>query len=230
MLSFNWNQIACLHIAFYFVFKLCLFLSFCFNAQEQPHHQSNDFKGNNKVVDSNFQRFTTQGFMVLLVTVSYLGYLGKLDWAVVYPVDDRIARIGSVVAALATLTMMWTHLYLGKSWSGVVSKQVDQKLVTSGPYAFARHPMYAFGYLQPLGLWLLTNNWLMGGLWAFQKAFVTRRMGREDMLMVELFGEEYANYHKTTGAILPFKPFGWDLGLSEAEVQAALKNRNKKST
>jgi protein-S-isoprenylcysteine O-methyltransferase Ste14 len=78
--------------------------------------------------------------------------------------------------------------------------------------------MYAAGYLQPIGIWLMTNNWLLTLLWILQKAFVTARIRREDLLMVELFQEEYHQYHKQTGALCPWKPFGWDLGLSNQEV------------
>lgn len=221
----TWTQIACLHIAFYYCFKIVVFSIYHLYVREKRDDQQSQ---KDQTVDSTFQRLATQGFMASLIVVSTMGYMGKLEWAVLFPVNDVQARVGNVVAIIASVTMMWTHYYLGKSWSGVVSKQVDQKLVISGPYAFARHPMYAFGYLQPVGLWLMTNNWVMTTLWGIQKIFVTFRIRREDLLMVELFGEQYLKYHKSCGALLPFKPFGWDLGLSEAEAERALKNYKKK--
>ncbi len=201
----SWTQIACLHIFFFCLFKVALFIWFRLSHREKKDEKTPHDAAKDKPVDGTIQRVLTEGFMPFFFVIAVLGYSGKLDWAVLYPVDDNIARIGSGIAALGSITLVWVHIALGKSWSGVVSKQVDQKLITTGPYALARHPMYAFSYFQPLGLWLLTNNWLMAGIWFFQKLFLLQRIRREDLLMVELFGEEYAKYHKTCGALLPFK-------------------------
>jgi protein-S-isoprenylcysteine O-methyltransferase Ste14 len=77
-------------------------------------------------------------------------------------------------------------------------------LVTSGPYRFIRHPIYT-AFLLILGSTLLISaNWLIGLAWISMTVLeVASRIGFEEQLMLEYFGDQYLEYSKRTGRLLP---------------------------
>jgi protein-S-isoprenylcysteine O-methyltransferase Ste14 len=79
-----------------------------------------------------------------------------------------------------------------------------QSLVTSGPYRFIRHPIYT-AFLFILGSTLfISANWLIGTAWIGMTVLeVASRVGFEEQLMLEYFGDQYRDYMKRTGRLLP---------------------------
>jgi protein-S-isoprenylcysteine O-methyltransferase Ste14 len=75
--------------------------------------------------------------------------------------------------------------------------------VTSGPYRYVRHPMYAGGLLACTGSAIVA-----GGAWIFLLvilgALFLWRAGAEDKLMAQQFANEYPAYKKRTKALIPF--------------------------
>ncbi|WP_293372391.1 isoprenylcysteine carboxylmethyltransferase family protein [Phenylobacterium sp.] len=75
-----------------------------------------------------------------------------------------------------------------------IDAERKQTVVTTGPYAFVRHPMYAFALPQFIGCPLVLGSWwgLTGGV-AITLAVTWRALGEEKMLKAELAGyEDYA--------------------------------------
>ncbi|MFC1763980.1 methyltransferase family protein [Planctomycetota bacterium] len=77
-------------------------------------------------------------------------------------------------------------------------------LITSGPYKYLRHPLYAcllssFNF----GLAMLLNNWIFL-IWALVLHPLWHwNIRREEKLMTKTFPNEYAAYCKVTGRFLP---------------------------
>jgi protein-S-isoprenylcysteine O-methyltransferase Ste14 len=76
--------------------------------------------------------------------------------------------------------------------------------VTSGVYRHVRHPMYSAFWLWAIAQALLLPNWIAGpaGLVGFGTLFFLR-IGREEQLMIEAFGDEYRDYMRRTSRVLP---------------------------
>jgi protein-S-isoprenylcysteine O-methyltransferase Ste14 len=76
--------------------------------------------------------------------------------------------------------------------------------VTYGVYRLIRHPMYASIWLWGIGQGLLLPNWVAGCLVLPVFAIMYfYRIPREEQMMRELFGEEYEEYMRQTGRVLP---------------------------
>ena len=77
--------------------------------------------------------------------------------------------------------------------------------MASGVYAHVRHPMYSAFWLLALAQALLVPNWLAGlsGIVGWGILFFLR-IGREEALMVETFGDEYRAYMQRTARVLPW--------------------------
>lgn len=78
-----------------------------------------------------------------------------------------------------------------------------ERLVTSGPYALSRNPMYVGWALAQLGIGLVTGSgWTVAtlpavGLW------IHRDVVREEHRLQESFGDEYERYSERVGRYLP---------------------------
>jgi protein-S-isoprenylcysteine O-methyltransferase Ste14 len=99
---------------------------------------------------------------------------------------------------------VWGRLYLKTNWADHVRIYDDQTLITTGPYRFVRHPLYAsiiwmfygaaIAYLNPLAA---IENTLI-----FIPAMIYRS-NLEERALQETFGEQYADYRKKTGRFFP---------------------------
>ena len=106
---------------------------------------------------------------------------------------------------LAALWLFWrSHSDLGLNWSAFLEMRQDHQLIRQGVYRSIRHPMYVSIFLFGLAQALLLQNWIAGlsGLVTFLPLYVVRTP-REERMMREWFGEEYQDYMRQTGRIIP---------------------------
>jgi protein-S-isoprenylcysteine O-methyltransferase Ste14 len=126
-----------------------------------------------------------------------------LGWYVLMGVDRRFGWY-SVPVSLQVLGAVLLCLGIWLSWQVMkensyaapvvkVQKERGHKVVTTGPYAYVRHPMYASVIFFALGVPLLLGSWwglLVSPL--LLSVLALRAVLEERMLMAELEG--YANY------------------------------------
>jgi protein-S-isoprenylcysteine O-methyltransferase Ste14 len=112
--------------------------------------------------------------------------------------------LGAAVFAAALWLFHRTHKDLGRNWSVTLEVRDRHTLVTNGVYGRVRHPMYLAFWLWAVAQALLLPNWIAGpaGLIGFGTLFFLR-VGREEALMIETFGDEYRRYMARTSRILP---------------------------
>lgn len=140
------------------------------------------------------------GFVTVIVHVINPAWL---SWASLpFPLWLRWTGVG--IALLGFALLQWSQNTLGKNWSDTPRMIKEQSLVTSGPYQFIRHPIYT-AFLLILGSTLLiSGNWLIGLAWIGMTVLeIASRISFEESLMLEYFGEQYREYIKQTGRLLP---------------------------
>jgi protein-S-isoprenylcysteine O-methyltransferase Ste14 len=92
--------------------------------------------------------------------------------------------------------------HLGRNWGMPMSRREQPELVTSGPYAHLRHPIYTGLILAMIGSAIGVNiSWALvivpvGAYFIFSAR-------REEALMLQLFPEQYAAYMARTGMLAP---------------------------
>jgi protein-S-isoprenylcysteine O-methyltransferase Ste14 len=152
---------------------------------------------------------------ILSKIAGLLGVLGFLS-IIVYTVNPNwlafaslsfptwLRWLGVGVALVGFALLQWSQITLGKSWSDTPRMMKEQTLITSGPYRTIRHPIYT-AFILILGSTLfISSNWLIGLCWAGMTVLeVASRIGFEESLMLEFFGETYREYMKKTGRLLP---------------------------
>jgi protein-S-isoprenylcysteine O-methyltransferase Ste14 len=140
------------------------------------------------------------GFITLLAYVINPGWLA---WAGLFlPLWLRWTGVG--IAILGFVLLQWAQVTLASSWSDTPRMMKEQTLITSGPYHSIRHPIYT-AFLLILGSTLfISSNWLIGICWAGMTILeIISRIGFEESLMLEYFGEQYREYMKWTGRLFP---------------------------
>jgi protein-S-isoprenylcysteine O-methyltransferase Ste14 len=121
-----------------------------------------------------------------------------------YPLRPWQPFLGGAVFAASLYLFRRTHKELGRNWSVTLEIREQHILITEGVYRFVRHPMYSAFWLWAIAQALLLPNWIGGfaGLVGFGILFFLR-VGREEALMTETFGEQYRAYAQRTWRVLP---------------------------
>jgi len=111
---------------------------------------------------------------------------------------------GAVVFAVALWLLARSHADLGKHWSPYLQVKDDHALVARGVYRHIRHPMYAAHLLWGVAQLLLVPNWVAGpgALLTFLPVYLIR-VGHEEEMMIQAFGDEYRSYMARTGRLMP---------------------------
>ncbi|MFT0858506.1 protein-S-isoprenylcysteine O-methyltransferase [Ancylobacter sp. G4_0304] len=121
-----------------------------------------------------------------------------------YPYSIVQFALGTAVFIFSLWLFRRTHKDLGKNWSVTLEIKDSHKLITGGVYRHVRHPMYSAFFLWALAQLILIPNWIAGpaGFIGFGILFAFR-VGREEAMMLDTFGDEYRDYMKRTARVVP---------------------------
>jgi len=141
--------------------------------------------------------------VVLLLRLAVLGHASPDAPLYARNPGRLLGLVGLVVCGLGVGLAILARACLGPNWGTQVWNEEHRELVTSGPYALVRHPIYGGMLLAMLGsaigqslLWLLP-------LTVYAPHFI-RSARLEERLLSEQFPERYRAYMKRTWMLLPF--------------------------
>jgi len=147
---------------------------------------------------------------LLLISLTGLGILPLIYIATGMPhfadyaLQSFQAWVGLFLSIAALMMFQLTHRALGRNWSVSLDVREGHLLVTDGIYSKVRHPMYSAFWLWALSQAALLPNWVAGfsGIVGFGVLFFGR-VGREEKMMVETFGDRYREYMARTYRVIP---------------------------
>lgn len=148
---------------------------------------------------------------LLLISLTGLGILPFIYIATGFPrfagytFRPAQAWMGLIVAIMSLVMFRLTHKALGRNWSVSLEVRENHKLISNGVYRHLRHPMYTAFWLWAVAQALLLPNWFAGcaGLVGFGILFFGR-VGKEEGLMLESFGDDYRQYMSRTRRVIPW--------------------------
>jgi protein-S-isoprenylcysteine O-methyltransferase Ste14 len=143
------------------------------------------------------------GLVILLPMIGYIINPNWVAWARFDPPTwMRLAAVG--VGAVNTGLVFWMYRSLDTNVSPVEEARENAALITSGPYRWIRHPLYAFGMVSIVALTFMTAMWWIGVLALPLIAFfILWRVPREEAKLIEVFGDTYRDYMRRTGRFFP---------------------------
>lgn len=113
------------------------------------------------------------------------------------------AGAGVALCALGIAIAIWARTFLGRNWGAPMSLREGHELVTSGPYAVVRHPIYSGITLAMLGTSLAAwFPWMAITVAAF--AYFVYAATVEERSMKAAFPDEYPPYAKRTKMLIPY--------------------------
>ena len=145
--------------------------------------------------------FVSRVLMFFLLVAWLVLYAINPPWMKVLlaPFPGWLRWVGFALGIVSLGFWIWTQVALGKDWSPQLQLREDHHLVTTGPYARIRHPLYTamFGYGTSLAL--VTANWVFIIFAVMIIAGSAARVPKEEQMMIKEFGEEYEAYMQKTG-------------------------------
>ena len=124
------------------------------------------------------------------------------------PLRAVALMFGSVLYGVGFGSVIWGRVVMGEMYN--VSTEVGaelfahHRLVTSGPFALVRHPMYLGVAIQFLGGVLLYRTWSVVLLLAEEIVTNIGRARREEQALAAEFGQEWQAYARRVPPGLPF--------------------------
>jgi protein-S-isoprenylcysteine O-methyltransferase Ste14 len=117
--------------------------------------------------------------------------------------DGGVALAGAVLALTGALLAAWAKAYLGRFFSPQLGVQEGHRLVTTGPYAIVRHPIY-LGLIDFLiGSALYWNDVALLGVGLLFVAYFAAQLRVEERFFARHFAAEWQEYTAQTPALFP---------------------------
>jgi protein-S-isoprenylcysteine O-methyltransferase Ste14 len=127
--------------------------------------------------------------------VVYLVYLTFLGFGIAAGLHNTLAYVALCLSFACAVLWFVARWQLGDAFS--VTAQARQ-LITQGLYSKIRHPIYVFGTLAFLFVVLALQGWSALIIWVVVLLIQVGRLRREERVLAETFGAEYAAYRSTT--------------------------------
>jgi protein-S-isoprenylcysteine O-methyltransferase Ste14 len=149
--------------------------------------------------------FALRSLIYLFLIGVLVSYALNLPWitdlSIAFP--DWLRWLGAVLSLVSLGMWTWSQAALDRQWSAQLQLRTEHMLITSGPYAIVRHPLYSAMQGWATGLALLTANWVFVIFAALAVAGLFVSAPSEEQVMLEQFGEEYRKYMRKTGRFWP---------------------------
>jgi len=110
--------------------------------------------------------------------------------------------LAAVVAVIALAMTIRCWLRMGDDWRMDASAR-NTTLITDGPYASIRHPIYAFSMLLLVCSLIVVPTWPMAAVAALLLLLWNLKARNEEAHMKRLHGDDYARYMQRTGRFVP---------------------------
>ncbi len=143
---------------------------------------------------------------LFFLLIAFLGmYIFGMPWVDLFsfPLPAWLRWAGFGLSLVTVIFWTWTQVTLDTQWSAQLQLTEGHHLITSGPYARMRHPLYTGLIGWAIALALLTANWIFVAICIISAGGLIWRIPREEKMMIEAFGDEYRAYMQHTGRYFP---------------------------
>ncbi len=146
----------------------------------------------------------------LLVIAVWIGqpfFAGENAWTFVRLCPRRmhvaVTIAGFALVATGYAGTLWCYAIMGSAWRIGVKQEEKNVLVTTGPFARVRHPIYALQVVMLAGALCLLPTVCSLVLLAFHLLCVWLKAADEETYLLATHGEKYREHIARTGRLLP---------------------------
>lgn len=117
--------------------------------------------------------------------------------------SPALAVVGTALFASGIALALWARAILGRNWGMPTTQRLEPELVTTGPYALIRHPIYTGILLGLVGTALVTD--LIGlGIALILGIYFVWAARVEERNLTGAFPTTYPQYRERTKMLIPF--------------------------
>lgn len=132
----------------------------------------------------------------VVIPLMALVFMTESAWELVPPVDGFIFVAGCLLVGMATVGRLWCSIY--------ICGRKTKELVTCGPYALTRNPLYFFSALGALGVGFATETLTIPALLILLfAATYPSVMASEERKLRAIHPVEFAAYEAATPRFFP---------------------------
>lgn len=109
-----------------------------------------------------------------------------------------------MICGLGVALAIWARVVLGDNWGMPMTQVASPRLVTNGPYAYVRHPIYTGMLVGMIGTVIATSPAMLMGWPLLAFIYFVISAFREERDMLKAFPEKYGEYMSHTRRLVPF--------------------------
>ncbi len=128
----------------------------------------------------------------------------RIGGGTLFPLTPAVAIAADILTFCGLVIAIWARRTLAANWSLHPTIQEHHELITQGPYAYVRHPMYTGMLLMLLGVAVFLGN--AAGFIVLALVFIVisyLRIRPEEELLAKRFGGKWEEYRKKTKRLVP---------------------------
>lgn len=142
------------------------------------------------------------------------GWVGQ-PWAAAIDSSNALLKIHAAAMNPASLSVgvllvlggyggtLWCYRTMGNAWRIGVNEAEKNQLVTSGPFARVRHPIYALQVVMLAGVLALVPTIFSLGILGFHLICVWWKAADEEAYLTATHGDSYRAHISRTGRLFP---------------------------
>ncbi len=138
-------------------------------------------------------------WLILLMVTSFQNLQRPL-----YMMQSPMNVVGALIFIVGLVITVKAQMTLKLNYSGTLRIREGHQLITHGIYKYVRHPVYSGVILRAFAIPIYASS-LPGFLFALTGIpLFNYRIGVEEKMLIEEFGDEYLEYTKATWKLLPY--------------------------
>jgi protein-S-isoprenylcysteine O-methyltransferase Ste14 len=143
------------------------------------------------------------GLGALTFILDSQGTLGRLSTPL-WRQSLALALVSVALVVGGVAFAIWARETLGRYWSGTITLKEGHRVIKTGPYALARHPIYTGLMTAFVGTALVRGDVAGMIAVALMAIGIGRKIAIEERLLSTHFGAEYGAYKQQVKTIIPF--------------------------
>ena len=138
-------------------------------------------------------------WIILLMVTSFQNLQSPL-----FTMQSPMIVVGALIFIVGLVITVNAQMTLKRNYSGTLRIREGHQLITHGIYKFVRHPVYTGTLLRTFAIPIYVTS-LLGFLFALRGIpLFLYRIGVEEKMLIEEFGDEYLEYTKDTWKLFPY--------------------------
>jgi protein-S-isoprenylcysteine O-methyltransferase Ste14 len=143
------------------------------------------------------------GAGVLLLVLDHQHGFGPLSRRL-WPPSLFVTLVGLGLTIVGVAFAIWARETLGRYWSGTITLKEGHRVIMTGPYRLARHPIYSGLLLAFTGTALARRDIASFLGVALVAVGMARKIVIEERILTQHFANEYVAYRQQVKTIIPF--------------------------